>query len=214
MFITCEGPDGSGKTTQARLLATFLEEQGYPVCFTREPGGTSIGDQIREVLLDNLDNREMRPRTEMLLFSAARAQHVEELIRPALSAGQIVVCDRYYDSTLAYQGYGHGLDLEALRQITMFATGGLIPDLTICIDLDVQTGLERRRKDKEANWNRLDDLALAFHQRVRAGYHELLKLEPARWVLVDGDRPVDAVQAEVRQVVLDRLRAQGTTTPA
>jgi dTMP kinase len=205
MFITFEGPDGSGKTTQAKLLAEFLEEQGYPVRFTREPGGTPIGNQIRTVLLDNLDNREMHPRTEILLFSASRAQHVEELIRPALRNGQIVVCDRYYDSTLAYQGYGHRLDLDALRQITAFATGGLVPDLTVYIDIDVRAGLERRRKDDQADWNRLDDLALAFHERVREGYQALLKAEPARWVMIDGDRPVETVQADVRHVVLRRL---------
>ena len=129
-FITLEGPDGSGKSTQAARLAEHLRARGYDVLLTREPGGTPIGDQVRQVL-HSLHNTEMHPRTEILLYSASRAQHVYQIIRPHLERGGVVVSDRYYDSTLAYQGYGHGLDLDALRQITAFATGGLAPDITL-----------------------------------------------------------------------------------
>ncbi len=204
MFISFEGPDGCGKTTQLALLADFLVRQGYVICRTREPGGTPIGEQIREVLHDPA-NREMDPRTEILLYSASRAQIVTQVIRPALAAGEVVLCDRFYDSTLAYQGYGHGLDLNMLRQITLFATGGLKPDLTIYLEVAPEVGLRRRQQDQEAEWNRLDALALEFHRRVHAGYHELIAAEPARWVVVNGERPVDAVQADIRAVVTARL---------
>src|SRR3989304_3975926 len=137
MFICLEGREGSGKTSQLPGLAETLRSHGYALLTTREPGGTSIGDQIRQVLFD-LDNKTMHPRTEILLFQASRAQLVEEIIRPALKAGTIVLCDRYADSTLAYQGYGHGVDLDALRQIVSFATGGLKPDLTVFLDVPVE----------------------------------------------------------------------------
>nr|HID12311.1 dTMP kinase [Anaerolineae bacterium] len=203
MFITLEGPDGSGKTTQARLLAEWLREQGHEVVLTREPGGTDIGDQIRAVLHDPR-NTTMDARTEILLYSASRAQHVAQRIRPALAAGKIVISDRYADSTLAYQGYGRGLDLEALRTITGFATGGLTPDLTLCLDIAPREGLQRRRLGG-GEWNRLDREALEFHQRVRAGYLELAELEPERWVVIDGARSVEEVQAEIRALVKARL---------
>ena len=204
MFITFEGPDGSGKTTQARLLAAWLRERGYQVVLTREPGGTDIGDQIRTVLHDPA-NGAMDARTEILLYSASRAQHVAQCIRPALAAGQIVISDRYADSTLAYQGYGRGLDLETLRQITDFATGGLTPDLTLYLDIPPEEGLERRQVGGD-EWNRLDAEALDFHQRARAGYLELMKEEPERWMVVNGDRTVEEVQEKIRRVVEGRLR--------
>jgi dTMP kinase len=202
LFITLEGPDGGGKSTQARLLVEHLAARGLPALLTREPGGTPIGDQIRRTLMD-LGNTGMYPRTEILLFSASRAQIVHEVIRPRLEAGAVVVCDRFYDSTLAYQGYGHGLDLTALRAITDFATGGLRPDLTFLIDLPAEDGLRRRRRGGQ--WNRLDAYDLAFHQRVRQGYFDLAAAEPDRWVTVDATRPVDAVQSEIRRVVEVRL---------
>jgi len=155
-----------------------VESLGYEVLTTREPGGTDIGDQIRQVLV-RLENQGLHPRTEILLFLAARAQLVEQVIKPALSAGKVVLCDRYGDSTLAYQGYGHGLDLSMLRSMLAFATDQLKPDLTLLLDLDVETGLQRKRK--EAEWNRLDAYEVAFHQRVRAGYLELCAQEPERW---------------------------------
>ena len=206
MFITFEGPDGSGKSTQIRLLAERLTAAGQRVLLTREPGGTDISEQIRAVLHD-LKNKAMQPRAEILLYSAARAQLVEEKVRPHLAEGGIVLSDRYADSTLAYQGYGHGLDLGALRQITAFATGGLKPDLTLLFDLDAETGL-RRRQSSGCEWNRLDDYALAFHQRVRAGYLELAQAEPQRWVRLDAAQDVAALEAAVWRVVGEKLGAR------
>ncbi len=203
MFITLEGPDGSGKTTQIRLLAEWLREQDYEVVLTREPGGTGIGDQIRVVLHDPC-NTAMDARTEILLYSASRAQHVAQCIRPALAAGKIVISDRYADSTLAYQGYGRGLNLETLRTITAFATGGLMPDLTLYLDITSQEGLQRRRLGG-GEWNRLDAETLGFHQRVRSGYLELADLEPERWVVIDAARSAEEVQAEIRSLVKARL---------
>lgn len=203
MFITLEGPDGSGKTTQAHLLAEWLREQGYDVILTREPGGTDIGDQVRAVLHDPR-NTAMDARTEILLYSASRAQHVAQRIRPALAAGKIVISDRYADSTLAYQGYGRGLDLKTLRTITGFATGGLVPDVTLYLDVAPQEGLQRRRLGGE-EWNRLDAETLEFHQRVRAGYLELASLEPGRCVVIDAARSVEEVQAQIRREVRARL---------
>lgn len=203
MFITLEGPDGSGKTTQAHLLAEWLRERGHEVVMTREPGGTDVGDQIRTVLHDP-DNTAMDARTEILLYSASRAQHVAQRIRPALATGAIVVSDRYADSTLAYQGYGRGLDLEALRTITAFATGDLTPDLTLYLDIVPQEGLQRRRMGG-GEWNRMDAQALEFYQRVRAGYLELAKQEPERWVMIDAARSAEEVQTEIRTLVRARL---------
>jgi dTMP kinase len=204
-FITLEGPDGSGKTTQARMLAEWLREQGYEVVLTREPGGTDIGDQIRDVLHD-LRNTAMDARTEILLYSASRAQHVAQLIRPALAAGKIVISDRYADSTLAYQGYGRGLDLGMLRTITTFATVDLVPDLTLYLDIPPHVGLQRRQMGGD-EWNRLDAETLEFHQRVRAGFLELARLEPERWVTIDATRSVEEVQTEIRALVKERLDA-------
>ncbi len=202
-FITFEGPDGSGKTTQICRLADWLSAQGADVLLTREPGGTEISEQIRGILHD-LKNKAMQPRAEILLYSAARAQLVAEKIKPHLAAGGVVLSDRYADSTLAYQGYGHGLELEALRLITAFATDHLQPDLTLLFDVDAETGL-RRRLAGGGEWNRLDAYALAFHQRVRAGYLELAQAEPERWVKLDAAQDVAALEAEVRRVVAARL---------
>jgi len=202
MFITFEGPEGSGKSTQLPQLAQFLEEKGLSVVRTREPGGTKIGDQIREVLV-RMDNIELHPRTEILLFLAARAQLVEELIIPSLQQGKIILCDRYGDSTLAYQGYGHGLDLDTLRAMLHFATGGLKPDLTILLDVDVMTGLKRKKIKEE--WNRLDAYELSFHERVRTGYHILAGQEPERWKIVDATQDPEQVQTEIRALVLNAL---------
>jgi dTMP kinase len=206
MFITFEGPDGSGKTTQVQQTVVYLRSKGYDVLLTREPGGTVIGDQIREVL-HNLENTAMHPRAELLLYNASRAQLVEEVIRPQLATGGLVVCDRFYDSTLAYQGYGHGLDLEALRTIIVFATGGLRPDMTIYLDISPEDGLQRRLSAvaQGEEWNRLDDMAMAFHRRVREGYHKLIAAEPERWVCINGAQPVEKVQAEILAALGKRL---------
>ena len=200
MFITFEGPEGSGKSSQIKQLATFLEKSGFSVLATREPGGTVIGDQIRDCIHD-VANTDMVAPTEFLLYSASRAQLVRNVIRPALEAGIIVLCDRYADSSIAYQGYGRGLDLADLGIITRFATGGLRPDLTFLLDMDVERGLARRVEGK-AEMNRLDLEEIAFHQRVRDGYHKLAKIDPQRWVIVDADRSQDVVQAELRSIFL------------
>ena len=196
ILVTLEGPEGSGKTTQLPLLAAWLEERGYPVVRTREPGGTSIGECIREVLHDPV-HAEMTPRAEILLYSASRAQLVTEVIRPGLQAGKVVLCDRYFDSTYAYQGYGRGLPLAALREITQFATGGLMPDVTFYLDIEPEAGL-RRRADGGEEMNRLDRETLAFHRRVRKGYQALIAADAARWVTVDARGSVEAVQASLR----------------
>ena len=201
-FITFEGPEGSGKTSQVASLAEFLKDKGFPVLLTREPGGTEIGDQIRAVL-SSLDNVAMNPRTETLLFLAARAQLVEEVIRTHLAKGWVVLCDRYADSTLAYQGYGHGNDIAQLRTLIEFATGGLTPDITLLLDIDVEEGLRRRARG--GDWNRLDAYNLAFHQRVRAGYLKLAAEEPGRWVRINAERPAEEVQAAIRQAIVERL---------
>jgi dTMP kinase len=203
MFITLEGPEGSGKTRQISGLVEVLRQEGYPVLMTREPGGTAIGDQIRSVLFD-MQNTDMRPRTEILLFQASRAQLVEQVIRPCLGRGEVVVCDRYADSTLAYQGYGHRVDLDELRRVVNFATGGLKPDLTLLLDVEVEVGL--KRKVAASEWNRLDAYDLDFHRRVRQGYHEMARAEPERWVMIDAGQPPEAVQAALREVVLGRLK--------
>jgi dTMP kinase len=209
MFITFEGPEGSGKTSQIPQLAEFLTEQGYSVVCTREPGGTDIGTQVREILM-RMENTSMHPRTEILLFLAARAQLVEESIRPLIAQGKVVLCDRYADSTLAYQGYGHGLDLGLLRQFLNFATGRLWPDLTLLLDIDPEEGL-RRRKRSGGEWNRLDAYALAFHQRVREGYLALANLDPQRWVVIDASRPFEQVQNQIQQVVIQHLASRAET---
>ena len=199
MFITLEGPEGSGKTSHIPHLVEFLREKGYIVFPTREPGGTPIGEQIREVI-HNLKNVEMHPRTETLLYQAARAQIVEQVIRPRLAAGEIVLSDRYADSTIAYQGYGHQQDLEQVRALIRYATGGLVPDLTILLDLDVEVGLKRKQKD--ADWNRMDALTVDFHRRVRAGYLQMVKQESGRWVVVDASQVWKKVQEDLREKIL------------
>lgn len=203
MFITLEGPEGSGKTSQMPALVEFIQQAGYQVLVTREPGGTTVSDQIRDVLM-SLKNVTIVPRTEILLFQAARAQHVEEKIRPALAAGTIVICDRFGDSTLAYQGYGHQTDLKTLRYLIDFATGGLKPDLTLLLDIPVREGMERKLENG-AEWNRLDAYAEAFHDRVRQGYLELAAEEPARWVKIDATQNRAQVQAAMRAAVQARL---------
>jgi dTMP kinase len=203
MFVTFEGPEGSGKTSQIAALAEFLGQRGSDVLTTREPGGTRIGDQIRTCLHD-VANTEMTAVAEMLLYSASRAQLVTEVIRPKLASGYVVLCDRFVDSTLAYQGYGRGLDLAALKLISRFATSQLVPDLTLLLDIDVERGLARRLANDQ-EMNRLDLEKVSFHQRVRSGYHELRQLEPERWVVVNADRPFAAIQQDLQTILLDRL---------
>jgi dTMP kinase len=203
LFITFEGPEGGGKTTQMRLLAAYLQERGVDVLLTREPGGTRISDAVRAILLDQ-DHVEMLPPTEFLLFSAARAQHVGQVIRPHLERGGVVLSDRYADASLAYQGYGHGLDLEVLCAITRFATGGLMPDLTFCLDLPVEVGLRRKAGGSGDAWNRMEQKEIAFHKRVRDGYLVMAAEEPERWVVVSATGDIHAVQAIIRSTVARR----------
>ena len=204
MFITLEGPEGSGKTSHIPYLVEYLREKGYTVFPTREPGGTSISEQIRDILHD-LKNAEMHPRAETLLYQAARAQIVEQVIQPRLKAGEIVISDRYYDSTIAYQGYGHQQDLSQVRALVKYATGGLIPDLTILLDVDVEEGLQRKKKNNE-EWNRMDDHAIQFYQRVRAGYLVMVKQEPKRWVTVNSDQKWEDVQKELKKIIMTTYR--------
>jgi dTMP kinase len=198
-FITLEGPEGGGKSSQARLLSKGLQADGHDVLFTREPGGSPIGDQIRQVLM-SLDNTSMHPTTEFLLFSASRAQHVRQVIRPHLEADGVVVSDRYFHSSLAYQGYGHGLDLDILWEITQFATDGLQPDLILLLDLPVEAGLRRKRSKGE--WNRLDAYEKEFHERVRQGYLKMASEDPGRWAIVDASPPIEIVQNQIRKLAL------------
>jgi len=203
MFITLEGPEGSGKSMQIRELADFVRKQGFEVLTTREPGGTFIGDQIREVIM-RMDNTMMHPNTEILLFCAARAQIVTEVILPNLDKGVVVISDRYGDSTLAYQGYGHGLDLKILKDILRFATGGLQPDLTLLLDVDINEGLNRKIKGG-SEWNRLDAQQVEFHCRVRKGYLEMAQAEPDRWQIIDAANDPLTVQQDIRAVILKKL---------
>jgi dTMP kinase len=210
LFITLEGPEGGGKTTHARLLATWLAEAGYDVLTTREPGGTRIGDVVRTLLLDPV-YAGIRPETEFLLFSAARAQIVGEIIRPHLEQGGIVVCDRFADSSLAYQGHGRRLDQDTVRTITAFATGGLLPDLTFCLDLPVAEGFRRKQDGGLGRPDRLEQERLEFHERVRQGYLTLAKAEPNRWAIVDAARATKEVQEEIRARVSKRLATAPST---
>lgn len=202
LFITVEGPDGSGKTAQLKALVSKLEGMNLPVLATREPGGTSISNQIRGTLLD-LKNTAMIDRTEALLYQAARAQLVEELIKPHLQQGGIVICDRYADSTLAYQGYGHQNSLSDLRSIINYATGGLTPDRTLLLDLDPEIGLQRRING--GNFNRLDAYDLSFHKRVREGYRQLAQEEPDRWIILDASQSFDVVQKMLWETMVEIL---------
>ena len=203
MFITFEGSEGTGKTSHLSALLEYLCQQGYTVLTPREPGGTPIGEQVRDVLFNHA-NTAMQARTEVLLFQASRAQLVEDVIRPYLAQGGIVICDRYADSTLAYQGYGRQLDLGQLRALIEFATGGLKPDLTVLLDVPVEIGLQRRNQD--GSLNRLDVLDLDFYHRVRMGYLEMARQEPERWEVVDAGQDWDTVQSKIRQIVLKRLK--------
>jgi len=204
MFITLEGPEGSGKTSHIKPLTEWFAAQGHKVFATREPGGTNIGEQIRNVIHD-LKNTEMHPRTETLLYQAARAQIVEQVIRPKLAEGTIVISDRYYDSTIAYQGYGHQQNLDQVRSLVKYATGGLTPDLTILLDIEIEAGLKRKMQNA-SEWNRLDAYDVDFHRRVRAGYLEMVRHEPKRWAVVDASRNWDEVQENLKNTITVRLK--------
>ena len=200
LFITFEGGEGSGKSTQIQLLAEVLEKRGVPSLTTREPGGTKIGERLRALILD-LQHNEMDTRTELFLYLASRTQHLAEVIRPALLEGKIVLCDRFTDATLAYQGYGRALRPEAIRPIVRYAAQGTRPDLTLLLDVPVQEGL--RRLHGRGLLNRLDAEAVHFHESVRKGYRALARREPGRFRVISTQAGTESVQARIRKTVLD-----------
>jgi len=214
VFLTLEGPEGAGKTTQGRLLADALRASGHEVLELREPGGTPVGEQIRALLLDPR-HRELAPRTEMLLFAASRAQLVAGVIRPALARGTLVVCDRYVDASLAYQGIGRGLGVEVVRAVNDAGTGGLTPDLTLLLDIEPAVGLRRARRasrgeDPAAGWDggdRLEREALQFHERVRQGFLALAGNEPGRIRTIDARGSVEDVRRAIWRLVDGFLRS-------
>jgi dTMP kinase len=206
VFITFEGGEGGGKTFQLNSLGRQLQNLGLDIVCTREPGGTPISEQIRGVI-HSFENVQMVPQTEFLLFQAARAQHVHQVIIPGLQDNKIVLCDRYTDSTLAYQGYGHCLDIINLLPIINFATGGLKPDLTLLFDLPVDVGLNRKKVSGELN--RLDALDIEFHKRVREGYLKMVGDEPDRWRVIDASKTTMEVENSVWNEVSVYLRAMG-----
>lgn len=208
-FITLEGIEGSGKTSQMAMLARHLRGAGIPVRVSREPGGTAIGDAIRSIFLRS-DNREMAALTELFLIAACRVQHVQEVLRPALQRGEVVLCDRFTDATLAYQGYGRGLDLGIVREVNRMAAGGVVPGLTILLDCPVEIGLERSRKrllveGKARSEGRFEAEDPAFHERVRRGYLELAREDPGRIRVLDASAAPELVASAVRRCVMEHL---------
>lgn len=195
LFITFEGPDGCGKTTQMKLLAEYLEKKGEEVVLTREPGGKGLGEKVREILL-NYDG-EVSDRCESFLFLADRAQNIDIIVNPAVKAGKIVLCDRHIDSTVAYQGYGRGLDIERINMLNNLATNGKKPDLTFVFDVDVETSMKRVGKEKD----RMESAGVEFHNRVRQGYLELAKQEPQRIKVIDATKSIEEIHDEVINIL-------------
>ena len=204
MFITFEGLDYSGKTTQATLLVDHLKQIGKQVLFLREPGGTAVSEKIREILLDK-KHPEMTQATELFLFSAARAQLVSEIIRPALDEGKVVICDRFYDSTTAYQGYGRGLDLQQVKGINMIAIDGVIPDLTLLIDIPTDE-IIRRRNIAKMSADRMELSGNHFYDKVREGYHALAAEEAHRMILLDGMKPIQEIHEEILKIIHQQFK--------
>jgi dTMP kinase len=202
-FITFEGPEGSGKSTHIRLLAAYLRAQGRRVLLTREPGGTALAAGLRKLLLDGGDG--LSPMAELFLYEADRAQHVQETLAPALRRGQMVLCDRYTDSTVAYQGYGRRLDMKSVNALNAIASEGLKPHLTILLDVPVQRGLTLAKKKKKRH-DRLERAGLAFHERVRAGFLQLAKKEPKRFRVVPQQHDIRETQRRIRETVDRYLR--------
>ncbi|HVP57076.1 MAG TPA: dTMP kinase [bacterium] len=196
VFITLEGIEGSGKSTQAAKLRDFLVARGLDVVVTREPGGSPIAEKIRKILLDP-SNKKMVPLAELFLYEASRTQHVAEIIAPALRAGKCVVCDRFFDASTAYQGAARGIDTAAVERLNLLATGGLVPDLTIVLDLDPETGLKRLGRSPD----RLESESLEFHRRVRRGYLELAAREPGRVKVVDASGTIDDINVRIEQLM-------------
>jgi dTMP kinase len=205
MFITFEGGEGSGKSTAIRQIVTQLEKEGYQVVLTREPGGTPISEEIRNVILDK-KNTDMDPRTEALLYAASRRQHIVEKILPALKEGKVVLCDRFLDSSLAYQGGARGLGIENVLNVNLFATEGLEPDLTVLFDISPEEGLARIAANSGREVNRLDVEKLSFHEKVRAAFHTLAKQNPSRYVVIDASKDKQTVYQEAYQAIEERLK--------
>ena len=204
MFITFEGIEGSGKTTQIKHVADFLRKKGHDCVLTREPGGTPIGEKIRAILLDPA-SKGMSPLTELLLYTADRVQHTKELLRPSLAAGRTVLCDRYFDATLVYQGYARGLDIELIEQLHKLLLAGLRPDITFLLDLPPETGLSRawaqiNNGNRTGRESRFEKETLSFHEKVRSGYLTIARKEPERFRIIDASRDVDDVQQEILKV--------------
>ena len=204
MFITIEGPEGSGKTTAVNYAVSKLEEMGYQIVRTREPGGTPIAEQIRNVILDKA-NTSMDKRTEALLYAAARRQHLVEKVWPALKEGKIVVCDRYLDSSLAYQGGARKLGVDNVLEVNMFATEGTFPDLTLLFDIEPELGLARISANADREVNRLDLEKIEFHKTVRNTFLELAKRYPERFVVIDASKSKEEVANKTLEVILSRL---------
>jgi dTMP kinase len=210
-FITFEGIEGSGKTTQIQMLSNHFEETGIDHVLTREPGGTPIGDQVRKLVLSPA-NRDMTPACEMLLYTAARAQHIDQVIRPSLGDGRVVLCDRFQDATLAYQGYGRGLPLDLIVSLHDLEVLSLRPDLTLLFDIEVRQAVERarsRERTKARDESRFEQEDLEFHERVRSGYLELAHQEPERFVVLDARGPVAEVHQRVLAAVDRFLKTRG-----
>lgn len=212
MFITLEGIEGSGKTSQIRYIAEFLEENGHDCILTREPGGTGIGRKVRAILL-NPDNEDMAPQTELLLYMADRAQHVHTLIRPALEAGKTVVCDRFMDATLVYQGYARGLDVGLVNKVHRMILGSLVPDITFLLDLAPEKGLARAWRqiengERTDNETRFEKEALAFHEKIRSGYLDLARKEQGRFRIIDASLPESRVRQNIIDVLSEKIHAQ------
>lgn len=209
MFVTFEGVDRSGKTTQATLLSETLHARGDKIVhLIREPGGTAISERLREILLDK-EHLDLSEITELFLFSASRAQLVRQVIAPALRRGEIVVCDRFSDSTTAYQGYGRGVNLDAVRQINAVATDGIVPDLTILVDVTVEE-IERRKRKTAETLDRMELSGRTFYERVRAGYLALARQAPDRFLVIDGMRAINEIADEIRREVEIRLERIGS----
>jgi dTMP kinase len=206
VFITLEGIEGTGKSTQVKLLSDALRDKGYSVIQTEEPGGTAISVKIRELLL-SLESQGIQPVTELLLYNASRVQHVQEVIMPAMQRGDIVIADRFSDSTVAYQGYGRGIPLEIIESIDRIATGGLKPDVTILIDLDVRTGLTRNREANKID--RLEREDISFHERVRKGFLTLAEQEKERFVKIDGSADISTMHTKIADSTNAFLTARG-----
>ena len=204
LFITLEGPEGSGKTSAIKIVKEALEKEGHQIVMTREPGGTPISEQIRNVILDK-NNTAMDYRTEALLYAASRRQHLVEKVWPSVKEGKLVICDRYLDSSLAYQGYARGLGIEDILNVNMYATEGTFPDLTLLFDLPPEIGLARINANADREVNRLDLEKMSFHEKVRNGYLDLAKRFSKRYVIIDATQPLEKVASDALKAIKERL---------